>query len=175
MEEKLHHKEISLFYYLLSIFLIKIGYYVYFYIIHSPDKISWRMIIFYYLVMGILFGLSCSLMREKRQTIYDMHWTMMLWGSELILYIATTANYYLILKKFMVQLQAYSYVACIEGLLLLIFNILTIYISFNPTMKRGWKYIITFIVFLILSIFTQGYVMKTIYEIGIKNINQSLI
>lgn len=174
-DEKVHHKKTNLISYFILLLLIKLSYFIYFYIVDNPDKTSWLLIIFYYLSLILFFLLSCLLMiNQKRRTIYDIHWTMLLWGSEFISYFIIILNYFLVNRSFQIE-NIYYYIAGIEILCLLLLNIFMNCHSLYLTLKKRGRicyHIIIFSIFIILSLVIHLYAIKTTYEIANKNVTK---
>lgn len=177
--EKVHHKETNLNRYFILLLLIKLSYFVYFYIIDNPDKISWLLVIFYYLSLISLFTLLGFSINGKRITIYEMHWTAMLCVSEIASYFPIILNYYFLNRWFMSQKEnAYCYIAGIESLFTLLFNVFANCRSLYLAIKKKGRicyHVIIFSIFIVLSIIIHLYVIKITYDIGVKIANKNVI
>jgi hypothetical protein len=142
-DDKIHHKTSDLNRYLITYFLIKISYFVYFYIIDNADKTSW--VICYYISLGFLFYSLYLFMNGKRLIVYNVHWKMNLFATELMSYFCILVNYYILNRGYMAQdKNPYFVVAMAEIISVLLLNSFTIYHAlYTIITKKGRSYFIS--------------------------------
>lgn len=176
---KIHHKTSDLNRYLITYFLIKISYFVYFYIVDNADKTSWLLVICYYISLGFLFYSLYLFMNGNRLIVYNVHWKMNLFATELMSYFCILLNYYILNRGYVAQdKNPYFVVAMVEIISVLLINGFTIcHALYTIIAKKGrsYFYIVIFSVFIILSLVTHLHVVKTAYQFGIKLMNNKTI
>lgn len=95
-EEKIHHLNVDLKWYLLIFFLIEVSYFLSFHIIDHISNISWYFVIIYFLTLLFLFMIVFRIRRQAFELSYLITFAL---GIESITYFSTILYYSAVSKS----------------------------------------------------------------------------